>query len=98
MQTRPVWAEISRSRLLANWNLLRDAAPLDADVMAVVKANAFTKMKYPALPLEFPRLGQDSSVAHRPISHLHQGLENVLPHPINETAAMIVRIECVRDA
>jgi alanine racemase len=41
MQTRPVWAEISRSRLLANWNLLRDAAPLDADVMAVVKANAY---------------------------------------------------------
>ncbi len=41
MQTRPVWAEISRSHLLANWNLLRDAAPNDADVMAVVKANAY---------------------------------------------------------
>jgi alanine racemase len=41
MQTRPVWAEISRSHLLANWNLLRHAAPDDADVMAVVKANAY---------------------------------------------------------
>src|SRR5580698_423492 len=41
MQTRPVWAEISRSHLLANWNLLRDAAPNDADVMAIVKANAY---------------------------------------------------------
>lgn len=39
--TRPVWAEISRSRLLANWNLLRTAAPDDADVMAVVKADAY---------------------------------------------------------
>jgi len=41
MPTRPVWAEISRSRLLANWNLLRNAVPADADVMAVVKANAY---------------------------------------------------------
>jgi alanine racemase len=41
MPTRPVWAEISRSRLLANWNLLRAAAPDDADVMAVVKADAY---------------------------------------------------------
>src|ERR1700743_1690553 len=41
MHTRPVWAEISRSYLLANWNLLRNAAPNDADVMAVVKANAY---------------------------------------------------------
>jgi len=39
--TRPVWAEISRSHLLANWNLLRNAAPDDADVMAVVKADAY---------------------------------------------------------
>jgi len=41
MQNRPVWAEISRARLLANWNLLRNGAPNDADVMAVVKANAY---------------------------------------------------------
>src|SRR5215471_18497341 len=41
MPTRPVWAEISRSRLLANWNLLRKAAPADADLMAVVKADAY---------------------------------------------------------
>ena len=41
MPTRPVWAEVSRSRLLANWNLLSTAAPDDADVMAVVKADAY---------------------------------------------------------
>ena len=41
MPTRPVWAEISRSRLLVNWNLLRAAAPDDADVLAVVKADAY---------------------------------------------------------
>ncbi|HMD18676.1 MAG TPA: alanine racemase [Alloacidobacterium sp.] len=41
MPTRPVWAEVSRSRLLANWNLLRAAAPDDADVLAVVKADAY---------------------------------------------------------
>jgi alanine racemase len=41
MPTRPVWAEISRSRLLANWNLLRKASPADADLMAVVKADAY---------------------------------------------------------
>lgn len=41
MQTRPVWAEISRSRLVANWNLLQKAAPPDTDVLAVVKANAY---------------------------------------------------------
>ncbi len=41
MPTRPVWAEISRSRLLANWNLLRAATPDNADVMAVVKADAY---------------------------------------------------------
>src|SRR5579862_4303588 len=41
MPTRPVWAEISHSRLLANWNLLRTAAPDDADVLAVVKADAY---------------------------------------------------------
>ena len=41
MQTRPVWAEISRSRLLSNWNLLRQATPPDAEMLAVVKANAY---------------------------------------------------------
>ena len=41
MPTRPVWAEISRSRLLFNWNLLKNAAPRDADLMAVVKADAY---------------------------------------------------------
>ncbi len=41
MPTRPVWAEISRSRLLANWNLLRNAAADKANVLAVVKANAY---------------------------------------------------------
>ncbi len=41
MPTRPVWAEISRSRLLANWKLLQTAAPCDADLLAVVKADAY---------------------------------------------------------
>lgn len=41
MPTRPVWAEISRSCLLANWELLLNAAPNDTDVMAVVKADAY---------------------------------------------------------
>lgn len=41
MQTRPVWAEISRSRLLNNWNLLREAAGKSAEILAVVKANAY---------------------------------------------------------
>jgi alanine racemase len=41
MPTRPVWVEISRSCLLANWNVLRSAAPDDADVMAVIKADAY---------------------------------------------------------
>lgn len=41
MPTRPVWAEISHSRLIANWNLLRNAAGREADVMAVVKADAY---------------------------------------------------------
>jgi alanine racemase len=39
--TRPVWTEISRSRLLANWKLLRGTAPEDAEVVAVLKANAY---------------------------------------------------------
>ena len=41
MLTRPVWAEISRSRLLANYQRLRQLAGADADLMAVVKANAY---------------------------------------------------------
>lgn len=41
MPTRPVRAEISRTRLLANWNLLRAAAPAEAELVAVVKANAY---------------------------------------------------------
>jgi alanine racemase len=39
--TRPVWAEISRSRLLTNWTLLRKATTDDVDVLAVVKADAY---------------------------------------------------------
>ena len=41
MFTRPLWAEISRHRLLANYEKLRHAAGSQADVMAVVKANAY---------------------------------------------------------
>src|SRR4030095_3612850 len=65
---------------------------------AVVKANAFTKAKHPVFPLEFPRLGQDSGVAHRVIENVDQWLENVLPHSINKAAAMIIGIEGVGDA
>ena len=39
--TRPLWAEVSRHRLLANYEKLRLAAGSDADVMPVVKANAY---------------------------------------------------------
>jgi alanine racemase len=41
MFTRPVWAEVSRHRLLANYEKLRHAAGPRADLMAVVKANAY---------------------------------------------------------
>lgn len=41
MPKRPTWAEISRSRLLKNYSLLRDLAG-DADLLAIVKANAYT--------------------------------------------------------
>jgi alanine racemase len=41
MFTRPLWAEISRQRLLANYEKLRLAAGSEADVMPVVKANAY---------------------------------------------------------
>ena len=51
MPTRPVWAEISRSCLLANWKLLRNAAPNDADVMAVVKADAYGHSAAACAPL-----------------------------------------------
>lgn len=41
MPTRPVWAEISRSSLLANWKLLQNAAYADTNLVAVVKADAY---------------------------------------------------------
>ena len=41
MFTRPVWAEISRHRLLANYKKLRRAAGSQGDLMPVVKANAY---------------------------------------------------------
>ncbi len=41
MFTRPVWAEVSRQRLLANFEKLRHAVGSRADLMAVVKANAY---------------------------------------------------------
>jgi len=40
--TRPTWAEISRSALLSNYSILRKrAARVDADVVAIIKANAY---------------------------------------------------------
>ncbi len=41
MSTRPVWAEISRGRLLANYQTLCRLAGPTAELMAVVKANAY---------------------------------------------------------
>jgi alanine racemase len=41
MFTRPLWAEVSRQRLLANFEKLCLAAGSRADLMAVVKANAY---------------------------------------------------------
>jgi alanine racemase len=40
-QMRPVWAEISRLRLLANWKLLCATAPAGSELVAVLKANAY---------------------------------------------------------
>lgn len=39
--TRPVWAEISRSRLLHNFHLLQTLSTPDLELMAVIKANAY---------------------------------------------------------
>ena len=41
MFTRPVWAEISSHRLLGNFAQLRQAAGSQADLISVVKANAY---------------------------------------------------------
>jgi alanine racemase len=39
--TRPIWAEISRSRLVHNFRLLRSLAGPSVELLAVVKANAY---------------------------------------------------------
>src|SRR5664279_3360240 len=41
MCTRPTWVEISRHRLLANYRYLRRLAGNSADLLAVVKADAY---------------------------------------------------------
>jgi alanine racemase len=41
MFTRPLWAEVAGHRLLANYEKLRLAAGPEADLLAVVKANAY---------------------------------------------------------
>jgi alanine racemase len=41
MFTRPVWAEVSGHRLLANYEKLRAAAGSEADLVAVIKADAY---------------------------------------------------------
>lgn len=41
MPTRPLWAEVSRQRLLANYEKLRRMAGSQVEVMPVVKANAY---------------------------------------------------------
>jgi alanine racemase len=39
--TRPIWAEIARSRLLHNYRLLQRLAGPDADLLTVIKADAY---------------------------------------------------------
>jgi alanine racemase len=39
--TRPTWAEVSRSRLIHNHDVLRRLAGTDTELLAVVKANAY---------------------------------------------------------
>lgn len=39
--TRPIWAEVSRRRLLHNYRLLEHLAGPDASLLAVIKANAY---------------------------------------------------------
>lgn len=39
--TRPIWAEISRRKLAQNYRSLRSLAEADAEMMAVIKANAY---------------------------------------------------------
>ena len=39
--TRPIWAEISRKKLIHNFRLLRQSAGAEAETVAVVKANAY---------------------------------------------------------
>src|SRR5450631_2712497 len=41
MCIRPTWVEISRSRLLQNYRYLRQLAGDSADLLAIVKANAY---------------------------------------------------------
>ena len=41
MPTRPLWAEVSRQRLLANYKKLLGMAGSQAELMPVVKANAY---------------------------------------------------------
>jgi alanine racemase len=41
MPTRPLWVEVSRHRLLANYEMLRGMAGSQAELMPVVKANAY---------------------------------------------------------
>lgn len=41
MHTRPIWAEISRTQLLANLQSLRTLASPHAEILAVVKADAY---------------------------------------------------------
>lgn len=39
--TRPIWAEIARTRLLHNYRMLQRFAGPDADLLTVIKANAY---------------------------------------------------------
>jgi alanine racemase len=39
--TRPIWAEVSRGKLARNYRRLHDLSRADAEMMAVIKANAY---------------------------------------------------------
>ena len=40
-QTRPIWAEVARSRIVHNYRVLRHLAGADVDLLAVIKADAY---------------------------------------------------------
>lgn len=79
--TRPVWAEISESRLLANYQKLCRMAGPQADVMAVVKANAYGHDVLACAPL-LADAGADSGTKWLGVTSADEGaaVRAVCPH------------------